>query len=291
MNIIQNYFNYYVLILVYKACEFMDFITIIIYLVLFIIMMIFIFSIGMLKQYMHDKKEILLVLIVAFLIGCIGGAFFLEPIYQELPNVTSAVESNLPNSQETLYLDLSSSIDSNGLKEELSSTKGFISYNETSISIPMWNFNEYEREYFNEIVGNIDSNYKSYNITSSGQIDIVLADNYSATSAIKSFSDWYKLVYGGTITYAQIHSKLVIESSALDDFQQVLLSKGIVPSKMEGAIQDSVNNTNASMLSNMEFVAVCGGIGVVVAIIGIYFDSVVPAYRRFKKFMSEKRKR
>lgn len=269
----------------------MDFITIIIYLVLFIILMIFIFSIGMLKQYMHDKKEILLVLIVAFLIGCIGGAFFLEPIYQELPNVASAVESSLPNSQETLYLDLSSSIDSNGLKEELASTEGFISYNETSISIPMWDFNDYERSYFNEIVGNIDENYRSYNISSSGQIDIELADNYSATSAIKSFSDWYKLVYGGTITYAQIHSKLVIESSALEDFQQVLLSKGVVPSKMEGAIQDSVNNTNSSMLSNIEFVAICGGIGVIVAVIGIYFDSVVPAYRRFKKFMTEKRKR
>ena len=40
-----------------------------------------------------------------------------------------------------------------------------------------------------------------------------------------------------------------------------------------------------------EFTVVCGVVGVVVAIIGIYIDSVVPAYRRFKKFLNAKRKR
>lgn len=272
------------------ACEFMDILTTIIYLILFIIMMVFVFSIGMLKQYMPSKKEILLVLIVAFLIGAIGGAFFLDPIYQEVPNVASIVEKNMPNNQETLYLDLSSSIDINGLKDELSSAKGFKSFKENSITIPMWEFNEEEKAYFNDIVGNIDSGYKSYNI-SSGQIEIELADNYSATSALKSFSDWYKLVYGGTISYAQIHAVLVVDSSELDTFDQILLNKGIVASSAEGPVHDSQSKANSTMLSNLEFTLVCGGIGVVVAIIGIYFDSVVPAYRRFRKFTSEKRKR
>ena len=82
----------------------MDIITSIIYIVLFIIMMAFVFSIGMLRRYM-PKREVLLVLAVAFFIGAIGGAFFLEPIYQELPAMASAVERNMPNNEETLYLD------------------------------------------------------------------------------------------------------------------------------------------------------------------------------------------
>jgi hypothetical protein len=45
------------------------------------------------------------------------------------------------------------------------------------------------------------------------------------------------------------------------------------------------------MLSNVQFTLVCGVVGVIVAIIGIYMDSVVPAYRRFNKFMNKKRKR
>ena len=267
----------------------MDIITSIIYIVLFIIMMAFVFSIGMLRRYM-PKREVLLVLAVAFFIGAIGGAFFLEPIYQELPAMASAVESNMPNNEETLYLDLSSSIDTNQLRSDLSSMEGFKSFDETSVSIPMWSFNEQEHAYFDSIVGNIDSHYEKYNVTSNA-IQIDLAENYTASEALKSFSDWYKLVYDDTISYAQIHAVLVIDSSKLDDFEQALLNKGVVASHIEGPIQDSVNNTNSSMLSDLEFTLVCGGIGVIVAIIGIYMDSVVPAYRRFRKFLNTKRKR
>ena len=92
--------------------------------------------------------------------------------------------------------------------ENLSSMEGFKSFKETSVSIPMWSFNEREYEYFNFVLSNIDSHYTDYNITSSGRIDITFEDNYTAAQALKSFSDWYKLVYGGTISYAQICIKL-----------------------------------------------------------------------------------
>lgn len=266
----------------------MNIITTIIYLVLFIIMMVFVFSIGMLKQYM-PKKEVILVILVAFLIGSIGGAFFLDPIYDELPNVVSVIEKSMPNNEETLYLDLSSSVNIDELKDKLSSMNGFKSFDENSVTIPLWTFNEREHDYFEGIVGNIDSHYGNYNVTKS-EIQISLKDNYTSTQALKSFSDWYKLVYGDTISYAQVHAVLVVDSSSLDSFEQVLLEKGIVASKIDGPVQDNVNTTNSSMLSNTEFTLVCGGIGVVVAIMGIYIDSVVPAYRKFRKFLREKRR-
>ncbi len=272
------------------AVNLMDILTTIIYLVLFIILMVFIFSIGMLRQYI-PRKEVILIIIVAFLIGSIGGAFFLDPIYDELPNVVSLVEKNMPNNEETLYLDLSSSTNMKELKDNLSGTEGFKSFKEESITIPLWSFNEQEMDYYNSIVGNIDSNYKNFTVNQSGTIDITLADNYSATDAIKSFADWYKLVYGGSLSYAQIHAVLVIDSTALDTFEANLLERGIVASHIEGPVQDSIDNTNSSMLSNVEITLLSGVIGVVVAVLGIYVDSVVPAFRRFKKFLSEKRRR
>ncbi len=252
-------------------------------------MMVFVFSIGMLRQYM-PKREILLVLVVAFLIGCIGGAFFLEPIYEELPEVASIVEKNMPNNEETLYLDLSSSVDTDQLRDKLSAMEGFKSFDETSISIPMWSFSKYEKEYFNERLGNIDSHYKNYNV-SSDTLYIELEDNYTSTEALKTFSDWYKLVYGGSISYAQIKASLVVDSSKLDSFEDALLQEGIVATNMEGPVQNSMNATNSSMVPSWQFVLCCGGFGIIVALIGIYMDTVVPAYRRFDKFMKTKRKR
>jgi hypothetical protein len=268
----------------------MDVITSIIYIILFIIMMVFVFSIGMLRTYM-PKKEILLVILVAFLIGSIGGAFFLEPIYQEMPSVMTSVQKNLPNYEETLYLDLSSSNDLSELQNNLSHTDGFKSYTENSISIALWSFTDTEKAYFEEIVGNIDEHYKNYTVNSSGVITIELDDNYSATNALKSFSDWYKLVYGDSLSYAQVHSKLVIDSSHLDEFEKNLLARGIVASKMEGPIQDSINGSSTSMASDTSFVLTTGAIGIFVAILGIFFDSFVVYYRRLRKFLKTKRKR
>ena len=267
----------------------MDVITTIIYIALFIIMMIFVFSIGMIRKYM-PKKEILLVLLVAFLIGSIGGAFFLEPIYQEMPYVMKVVEKNMPNTDETLYLDLSSSIDLNELYQNLSNTEGFKSYTEESITIPLWKFSDYEHSYFERIIGNIDSNYGNYTVNKS-EIIIEIEDNYTATQALKSFSDWYKLVYGTSLSYAKVHSKLVIDSYMYDEFQQNLLHRGIVASKLEGPIQNDLNSTSNFSMYNTYFVLITGIVGVIVALMGIYVDSVVVYYRRFRKFMRTKRKR
>ena len=252
--------------------------------------MIFVFSIGMLRKFM-PKKEVLLVILVAFLIGSIGGAFFLEPIYQELPSVVNTVERNLPDNEETLYLDLSSSLDLNELSQNLTNTPGFISYDETGITITLWTFNDREKAYFEDIVGNIDSHYKNYTVNSSGRIDISLDDNYTASDALKSFSDWYKLVYGETLSYAQVDAELKIESSSYDTFADNLLDRGVVASKIEGPVQDSVNATNATMLSSTNFVLLTGAVGVIVAVLGIYFDSIVVLYRRFNKFIHTKKKR
>lgn len=268
----------------------MDIIIAVIYIILFILMMVFVFSIGMLRPYM-PKKEIALVFIVAFFIGAIGGAFFLEPVYQEVPSVVGLVEKNIPGNEETMYLDLSSSINMKELTQQLSSTEGFISFEETSVTIPLWKFNEQEFGYFNDILGNIDPNYKHYNVTEDGKIEIELEDNYSSYDAIKSFADWYRAVYGGSLSYAQVHAKLVVQTSADDAFRNVLLERGIVPSKVEGPIQNKLNDTSSSMLPSYQFVLVTGLFGIVVAVLGIYYESFGVFSRRFKKSLKEKRKR
>lgn len=268
----------------------MDILIAIVYIILFLILMVFVFSIGMLKPFM-PKREIALVLVVAFLIGSIGGAFFLEPLYEEVPNMVAEVEKNVPGNEETLYLDLSSATDIGELKQNLSQIDGFKSFNETGITFSMWKFNDQELAYFNQVVGNVDSHYKNYTVDPSGKIEITLEPGYSSSSALQSFSDWYKLVYGDTIAYAQIHAKLVVSSASLDKFEEALLERGIVASEIEGPIQNTINQTNQSMLSYNEFVAVSGVIGVAVAVIGIYFDNVVVSYRKFKKFLNKKVKR
>lgn len=62
-----------------------------------------------------------LVLVSAFVIGALGGAFFISPIYDEMPQVVSTLEKLNPSNEETLYLDVSSASDINELKDNLTS--------------------------------------------------------------------------------------------------------------------------------------------------------------------------
>ncbi|WP_407381663.1 hypothetical protein [Methanobrevibacter sp.] len=268
----------------------MDIIVTIIYIVLFIILMVFVFSIGMLRPFM-PKKEMALVLVVAFFIGALGGAFFLSPIYSDMPEITSSIDKMMPGNEETLYLDLSSSTDINKLKSDLSQIDGFKSFEETGITIPLWKFSDSEYEYFNYAVGNVDSHFTNYTVNKTDGSIYIALDNYSSSEALKSFADWYKLVFDGPISYAQIHAKIVISSSALDQVEESLLAKGIVASSIDGSVQTGLNNTNSSMLSNNEFILVCGGVGLVVGILGLFFDSFVVGKRRFDRFLRTKKKR
>ena len=147
------------------------------------------------------------------------------------------------------------------------------------------------QSYFERIVGNIDPNYGNYTVNSSGSITIEIKDNYTASQALKSFSDWYKLVYGSSLSYAKVLSKLVIDSYMYDEFQQNLLQRGIVASELEGPVQNDLNSTSNFSMYNTYFVLITGVVGVIVALIGIYIDSVVVYYRRFRKFLRTKRKR
>lgn len=260
----------------------MDLLITIVYIILFIIMMVFVFSIGMLKPFMA-KKEMVLVLVSAFIIGALGGAFFLMPLYDELPQVTSAVERVMPDNEETLEIIMSSASDMSEIEQNITHTEGVKSFEITGITFNLWHFNDKEMEYMNSIVPNVDSHYKNYTVNESGKIDIMIEKGYDPAAALQSFSDWYKFVYGDSITYAQIHANITVASSNLETVEQELLDRGIVAVSISGPVQDSMEKTTDSMLSNTEFTIVTGVIGIIVAVIGIYFDSVVVAFRKINK--------
>lgn len=290
--LITNFIIYYNLKIniILLACEFMDFLTFIVYIVLFVILMIFVFSIGMLKPFMR-KKEMALVLISAFFIGSLGGAFFLSPIYEDVPEMMSNFEKVVPSNEETMDLMFSSSLDIDELEKNLTETDGVESFTTTGITFQMWRFDDNEYAYFQSVIPNIDSHYENYTVNQSGKIDIDIERGYDTSSALKSFSDWYTEVYGGSISYAQIQAEVVLKSSALDTVEENLLARGIVATNIEGPVQDSIENTNSSMLSNTEFILCSGVVGVIVSICGVYCDNIVVAFRKFKKFLNAKVKR
>ena len=258
----------------------------ILFIILFIIIMVFVFSIAMLTKIIGNK-EILLIIVSSFIIGCIGGASFLYPIYEEMPEVMSVVETLGPGNEEIFYMDVSS-IKLDTLKNILSNADGVKSFEITGISFNMWKFTEREYNHFNSSIARMSPDYESWSISENGRIDINITKDADTNAALKAFSEWYKVNYGGSILYAEIHAIVVVESSQMQNVKDDLLEENLVPSRSTGPVSDSIEHTKASMMGFNEFTLLSGVFAIFISLIGIYFDALAVYYRRVRRFLDNK---
>lgn len=262
----------------------MDFITSIIFIVIFLVFMVFVFSIGLLRPFMH-KKELALVFVAAFIVGSLGGAFFLVPVYNDLPEFICAVEQVLPTSEETMHLDISYSDNATGIIDQLKTMDGVRSVKVTGITVYLSPLSDADVKTVNKALGIIDKSYESWDINKSGKIEIQLKENASLASALQSFSNWHELVYGDKFGYALVHVEVVVSSSSHDKIEQFLLSNRVVPSNVSGVSHELKDKVESSLLLDSIFVLFCGIFGIFVTLIGVYFDNIVVSYRKLRKWI------
>ena len=190
----------------------MDILISIIFIILFLVVMIFVAGIGLVKPFM-PKKEILLVFIAAFVIGSIAGAFFLVPVYNDLPEIISTVDKYIPTNEEVVELEVPYTTNPDSLMSEIKTQDGVKSAKVTGITMYVSKLTGTEAATIEHALSVLDSSYDSYNVNKSGKIYVALKDNASVSQSLQSFSNWYELVYSGKIGSASIHYEIVISSS------------------------------------------------------------------------------
>lgn len=258
----------------------MDVITAIVYIILFIVLMIFVFSMGLLTPII-GKKDIISVLAIGFIVGLVGGAFFITPIYQEIPNVVGSFEETFTGENERINIEVSPIVDLNKLLTNLNKTEGVISVLNKGVVIKTDPFSNNRKKIIEEKIPVVDKDFKNFSVNESGIIAINVTEGHNPNTAIKTLGDW--LMYTGEINirYSIIHLQIVAKPSNVDDIVNYLHSENIVVTSVEGPVQSSVNNTKSSMLDNNLVIILSGIIGVIVALISIFLDEITPILKRF----------
>lgn len=268
----------------------MDILISIIFIILFLVVMIFVAGIGLVKPFM-PKKEILLVFVAAFVIGSIAGAFFLVPVYNDMPEIISAVDKYIPTNEEVVELDVSYTTNPDSLMSDILAQDGVKSVKVTGVTMYTSKLTSTEAATIEHALSVLDSSYDSYNVNKSGKIDITLKENASVSKALQSFSTWYEVVYSGKVGSALVHYEVVISSSDLDDFKSYLLTKQIVPVKVTGPTKDISDHISQHMLPEPIFIVCCGIVGVIFSLIGVYYERVAVNYRNFKRNRKRNKRR
>ncbi|MGL4670094.1 MAG: hypothetical protein ACRCVG_05815 [Methanobacteriaceae archaeon] len=268
----------------------MDLIISVIYIILFIILMVFIFSMALLSPIL-DKKNILSLVAFSFIIGAIGGAFFISPIYDELPYIIGSSEQVLNGQNEQITVDIPVTENHESSITNIKNQTGVISIEEKGIVIQTDEFSDERKRFIETRINALDPNIKVTSIDTKGEIHLNVTSKVDVATFTNSLSDW--LSYTGDIN---VRSKLMeveikAEASKVSEIENYLNRNNMIVSSVEGPVQDSINKTRETMPDRTFSVLITGILGVIVAFIGMSFDKVKEFFEPVKRFFLKIRRK
>lgn len=257
----------------------MDIFSGVVFIILFILIMVIVFSMGLISPYI-GKKEIAFIIMIGFLLGGIGGYFFIEPIYEESPYVEATLYGLFTTENEHINLILPTSSNVTKISSEILNQDGVDSISTNGFDLKT-------NSYTNSQQKTIETHLKSMNEIKSYKLnnDIIsvdLSEDSQSTATLGSLVSWLSR-NGVSSEFAFIHLQVNVESSSVKDVQSYLEDKHYTVNSVEGPVQSLIINSSNSLLNEWIVIIITGLVGVCVAIAGIYADSVIGFFRKGKR--------
>ena len=231
-----------------------------------------------------------MVLDISFLVGAIGGTFFISPMYGDFPDVAGEVYGVFSFEPETLVLVLDGSKDYNytNLQETLNGTDGVQSISVREVSITTSNFTEAFADRIQYSLYNINSSYKNCTIDAkNGIINLTLEDGADPYGAVQSMAQYLSLVSDTSPASTSVIVEVNVTPNSVQSVESKLSDLGVGVTGSEGPVSDFVKYCKDNALSFNELVVVTGVIGIVVGLIGIFVDNILRFKRKTGKKMAE----
>jgi hypothetical protein len=264
----------------------MDLLTTFIYLALFIIAMVFVFSMAIIIPFI-GRNDIILVIVMGLIIGGIGGAFLINPIYDEIPEVAGAFTKLIDPNHEVLKIEISSENDVEGSLNKIKQVKGFKSLKKTGFVMYTTPFPESRKDFIEIYLKG--ENFTNFSINnSSGEIDIVSEKNIN-TEEVNKISDW--LMYTGAITtkYSLTYIDVNVDANDVEKASSQLIKENIAVKSVDGPVQRAITNTRNGMVDVSYVFLITAFIGALVALAGAYFDIVLDQVKKVKIYFKNRK--
>lgn len=257
----------------------MNIITGLIFLFLFLIIMIVVFSMGLISPYI-GKKEMTYIVIIGFVLGGLGGYFFLEPIYEETPYISGTLYELFSTEDDYVNLILPSTSNVSKVSSDILKVDGVNSVTTNGFDLKTDNFTDVQK-------GNIEDHLKtskdikSYKVNESF-ISVNLSENSHSTTTLGNLVSWLN---NNSISseFAFIHLQVKIKHSYTNSVEQYMKDEHYNIDSIEGPVQDVIKNSSDKLLSKWIVVLISGFIGVIFAVCGLYFDSLQSIFKRKEK--------
>lgn len=251
----------------------MDTIVVIVMVALFVVLMAFVFSTAMLTPII-GKKNLLFVVSIGLVVGIIGGAFLIAPIIDDIPAIATSFYISTSNDVETLNVDVSTNMNINQFIEKTKNMDGVKSVGVSGVTLKTTPFSDSWKSTLPKRIPSAVKGVKSVEIPSNDVIEVQIQDMSNTPEIIKKLDDWLSLVSGIEIRYSMAHATVQVESSKVYVISDEL-SKDAVVKEIKGPTQDKINYVKSVTPNKFNVVILCGFIGVVTGLAGVFVDSIL----------------
>lgn len=266
----------------------MDVITAIIFLILFIIIMVFAFSMGLLSPYI-GRKEIISIVVIGFVLGAIGGYFFIYPIYEESPYVVGNFQGLFSMDDEVIYLNIPSTSNISDITNNIKNQKGVNSVTTNGFELKTGFIKNSTKSYVESYLKS-DSEIESFTVTNSS-ISVDLKNDASSTSTLGSLVNWLINRAGISSEFAYVHIKVSVSPNEVSNVRDYIKENGYTIISIEGPVQNTIHYLYDHLLPDYVIMCITGILGVAVAIAGVFVEPLTKFTRRFKKKRAGRRRR
>lgn len=237
--------------------------------------MIFVFSTALLTPYI-GKKNLVSVVLLGLIVGVAGGAFLLSPIVDDIPDFTRTVVEESTQGSDTVQLDLSTNGNLTQIIQNISSINGVQKVEYTGITIKIdqdFDSPNDETRFLtalnasNDAISSIDdegNNTYFVRITEGGDPQSVLDSIYSTFSA-NTYAH---------LRYTSMNANATVAANNVTKIMNTISKSGAVVVDVTGPTEDRISVINQYIPNQTNVVVISAIIGVVVAVIGFFVDTI-----------------
>ena len=265
----------------------MDIFTAIIYIILFLVIMAIAFSMGVTSP-LVGKKEIAYIIAIGFVLGGIGGYFFIEPIYEEVPYAVGNVQGLFTMDNEVINMNIPSTSNISTVTSEILDMKGVNSVSTNGFELKTGNMDGELQNQASAYLYN-DSTIKNFSITNN-TISVDLANDESSTSTLGSLVNWLSHRNINS-EFAFVHIQVKVNANDVVEIKDTLKDEGYTVMYVEGPVQNTIYFLKAHSIPTVGIIVISGIIGILVAVAGMYVEPVTNFFRRFRRSKGNQRRR
>ena len=256
--------------------------------ILFFLLMAFVFSTALLTP-LIGKKNFLFVIGLGFVVGLIGGAFFIAPVYDDLPDMARGIYMSTTDQQETITLNISTDSDVNKAIADVRNIPGVQSVESGEITVKTTGISSAWKNSLESRITSANTNITSGTVISSDTMMVQIKPGSDPTEVIKKLKSWMVLISGIDIKYSIVQVNVVVDASQVDSVVKQLPQGEVVVTEINGPVEKEIQTLKNTIPAKNNVILFCGFLGVLVGLAGMFIDTIISGFKGLKNRLRKKK--